>query len=253
MVKNWGAAGALIALILLTGFAARLDFLAPYHHCHGPNYCGNYSKNEGKTTDYMVPAFVLGKFLEEHNGAVSAVATGFIAVFTIVLAWRTGGLFKETAGLRDAANKQREDTLRSIAEASRAATAMEDVATHMEATARATMDSVRAAEEATRAAQDQVAIIRTSTVTTERAYVFCERIEAIWSAKHGTENVIKWTFTCVWRNSGKTPTQYGVANVNKWHAINAGDLPLDFPIRTTGRGKEYLLVRTRLCTRRPST
>jgi hypothetical protein len=35
--------------------------------------------------------------------------------FTAMLAWRTSGLFTETAGLRDAAEKQRTDSLRSIA------------------------------------------------------------------------------------------------------------------------------------------
>jgi hypothetical protein len=34
--------------------------------------------------------------------------------FTAVLAWKTSGLFVETAGLRDAADKQRDDTLRLI-------------------------------------------------------------------------------------------------------------------------------------------
>jgi hypothetical protein len=37
-----------------------------------------------------------------------------IAIFTIVLAVKTSGLFVETAGLREAAQQQREDSLRSI-------------------------------------------------------------------------------------------------------------------------------------------
>ncbi len=219
MIKNWGAATALVALIALTSFAVLLDLSTPYHHCQGPNYCDYASKNGVKSPDYIAPFRVFSEVLFRET--VNVVSTAVIAAFTIVLALRTGGLFKETAGLRDTANKQREDMIRSIAEATRAATAMEDVATHMEETARAT-------REAARAAQDQVAIIRTSTVTTERAYVFCERIEAIWTVKYGTEEVTKWAFTPIWRNSGKTPTQYGVSCVNKWHAVNAGDLPIDF-------------------------
>jgi hypothetical protein len=38
-----------------------------------------------------------------------------LVVFTAILAWRTSGLFVETAGLRDAADRQRTDSLRSIA------------------------------------------------------------------------------------------------------------------------------------------
>ncbi len=40
-----------------------------------------------------------------------------------MLAWRTGSLFKETAGLRETANKQREDTLQLIAATKDAANA----------------------------------------------------------------------------------------------------------------------------------
>jgi hypothetical protein len=51
-----------------------------------------------------------------------------IAIFTVVLGIKTAGLFRETAGLRDAADKQRIDTLRSIEAAEKAAKATERAA-----------------------------------------------------------------------------------------------------------------------------
>jgi hypothetical protein len=92
------------------------------------------------------------------------------------------------------------------------------------------------ADSATKSAhssEEQVRISRDALVTTERAYVFCESITAISTAKFGTEEVVKWTFFAVWKNSGKTPTKHAVSIVNKWHAVKAGDLPshfdFDFP------------------------
>jgi hypothetical protein len=102
-------------------------------------------------------------------------------------------------------------------------------------TARITADAARAAAtEAGRAADiaaEQVAITRSGVATTERAYVFCESITHVSTAKFGTEEVVKWVFFAVWKNSGKTPTRRGLSVVNKWHAVNKGDLPnrFDFP------------------------
>ena len=175
----------------------------------------------------MVGPLALGQFVDTHNGAVSAVATIVIAVFTVVLAWRTGGLFKETAGLREAAEKQREDMLASIAEAARAATATEGVATHMEASAKATNAAVKAAEDAAQAARDQVTIARNSTAITGRAYVFVSELRLFGSLSTVLRKLSNGTFTPIWRNSSKTPTQYGTTNVNKLH-VDAGGLPFDF-------------------------
>jgi hypothetical protein len=88
--------------------------------------------------------------------------------------------------------------------------------------------SADAAKKAAQAAVEQVDITRSGTATTERAYVFCEHIEAVGTGEYGTEEVTKWSFTCIWRNSGKTPTQYAVANVNSRYDPHAGELPFDF-------------------------
>jgi hypothetical protein len=114
MVKNWGAATAFLALVALVSVAAWLDVSAPYHHCHGAGECGQPSKDHHKPTDYMADPLAFGHFFDRHNGAVGAIATIMIAAFTILLANRTGGLFKETARLRAIAAEQQTDFLRSI-------------------------------------------------------------------------------------------------------------------------------------------
>jgi hypothetical protein len=67
-----------------------------------------------------------------------------IAIFTVVLAIKTSGLFRETAGLRDAAEKQRIDTLRSIEATERAANAAIKGARAAELNATALIDAERA-------------------------------------------------------------------------------------------------------------
>lgn len=88
--------------------------------------------------------------------------------------------------------------------------------------------SIGAAQSAARAAENQLALSRDAMVTTERAFVFCERVDAHWTAKKETEEITEWTFTIVWKNSGKTPTKRGRSNANSWIAIGVGDLPGDF-------------------------
>jgi hypothetical protein len=64
-----------------------------------------------------------GAFIEAHNGAISALASIVIALFTVTL-WRaTQGMLDATSGQSDAMDK-------SIKEAARAATAMDRVAFH---------------------------------------------------------------------------------------------------------------------------
>lgn len=88
--------------------------------------------------------------------------------------------------------------------------------------------AAKAATKAANAAVEQVAITRNGTATTERAYVFCERIESTPTFKPKTEEVVRWGFRYILKNSGKTPTQYAIMNVNQWHGIKIGDLPNDF-------------------------
>jgi hypothetical protein len=128
VIKSWGAFWALMALVALAAFGLRLDLSAPYHRCNGANECGEAPKNENKPTDYMAPSLAVGHFLDDHNGAVNALAAIVIAFFTVVLALRTGGLFKETAALRAVADQQAINMKESIAVANRSALAAERAA-----------------------------------------------------------------------------------------------------------------------------
>jgi hypothetical protein len=122
MIKNGGALWALFALIAIAGFGLRLDLAAPYHRHHGPDQRSQAPKNDNLPADYMAPALALGQFVDAHNGAVNALAAIVIAAFTIVLAVRTGGLFKETAALRAIASQQQTDMLRSVTATEKLAT-----------------------------------------------------------------------------------------------------------------------------------
>ena len=92
MGKNWGAATALFALLALISLAAWFDVSAPYRHCNGADGCNQTANNDNKPVDYMVPVRVFGAFLDTRRDAANAISTFVIAVFTVVLAWRTGGL-----------------------------------------------------------------------------------------------------------------------------------------------------------------
>jgi hypothetical protein len=104
-----------------------------------------------------------------------------LAVFTGVLAWKTAGLFRETAALRAAADQQANDMKASINEAKRSADAARD-------SAAATRASVELAE---RTAEHQL-----------RAYLGVASAKII-SSDGGTTFVIEVEIT----NSGQTPAR----------------------------------------------
>jgi hypothetical protein len=124
VVKNWGAACALVTLVCVAAFAFLLDLPAQYHRCdNSTNHCGQTAENHNQAADYMAPVLVVGKFFDDHAGAVGAVSSIFIAVFTIILAMTTRGLHLATRGLQDFAAEQAGDMKQSIAVA-RAANAI---------------------------------------------------------------------------------------------------------------------------------
>jgi len=92
----------------------------------------------------------------------------------------------------------------------------------------ATLEAAAAAIESATAARDQVQISREALITTERAFVFCERIEHLWHAKKATEEIIEWVFFPVWKNSGNTPTLRAMSCTNNWVGTDVGDLAADF-------------------------
>ena len=102
--------------------------------------------------------------------------------------------------------------------------------------------SIGAAQSAARAAEDQLALSRDALVTTERAFVFCERVDARWTARKETEEISGWTFVIIWKNSGKTPTKRARSNSNSWIAIDAGDLPGDFDFPDYDRESPNIMI-----------
>jgi hypothetical protein len=144
--------------------------------------------------------FIAHAAVEHPNEFTIAVATVFVAIFTAVLAIATIRLWNSTAALAKFAEEQAGDMKASIA----------------------------VARDSAQAAREQVALSRGALITTERAFVYCERINAHWTAHKETEEIIEWTFVPVWKNSGKTPTRRARSQINSWVGIEAGDLPADF-------------------------
>ena len=85
---------------------------------------------------------LFASFLARHETILNVLSTTVTAIFTVVLATSTVFLWKETKDLRDFAQLQSADMKDSIAEAARAATAMQDVATAVAINAQAANASV---------------------------------------------------------------------------------------------------------------
>jgi hypothetical protein len=119
MVKSWGAFWALVGLVSLVAFGLWLDLSSPGLHCqYRANHCGHASENKNKSADHVV---AIGRFLDKHAGAVSALTSVVIAAFTVALALTTRGLSQATRGLQDFAAVQADDMKQSLAIAARAA------------------------------------------------------------------------------------------------------------------------------------
>src|SRR5260221_8041689 len=129
-VKAWGPLFALLAILAasLTGMAVQ--------YTHQNNQSKPAKSENGHGSDRKIVAVAApepdnAKAKEKHNAEEGFKATDWLLVlFNALLAlytWRlyraTSGLFTETAGLRDAAEKQRIDSLRSIVASETAAKA----------------------------------------------------------------------------------------------------------------------------------
>jgi hypothetical protein len=132
---------------------------------------------------------------------------GLLALFTWRLYRATAGLFSETAGLRQAADQQRSDMLRSI----------------------------EATEKAAEATEKAAATARDALITTDRAFVFLEALDPspVYGRRgspasgHSGWEVRKFVVRPRWRNNGNTPTKDMTVMVN-WTTL-VGELPDDFP------------------------
>jgi hypothetical protein len=95
-----------------------------------------------KTGNVRKRVALFAAFLADNDRVLNVLSTTLTAIFTIVLATSTVLLWKETKDLRDLAQEQGADMKASIAEAARAAVAMQDVATAVGASAKASSDSL---------------------------------------------------------------------------------------------------------------
>jgi uncharacterized protein (UPF0333 family) len=130
-----------------------------------------------------------------------------VAFYTLVLDVLTGALAVSTFGLWVVTvvgiRNQSRDTRRSLAVSRRA---------------------VAAATDAANAARDQVEQSQSALVTTERSFVV---LDPFLHKKEVVEGQDGWSFRCVWRNVGKTPTKYMRTNFNRQWRVCAGTLPFD--------------------------
>ncbi len=139
------------------------------------------------------------QFLDQHNGAISAFSAVFIAIFTVVLAWKTSGLYEATRGLQTFAKIQSEDMKSSIDQARRAATAMEIAAQSSEGSLEVAKSSLR---------------------DTERAFVYLKKFNMqldrpLQPATYGGQvlgPVHSLSLAPIWANSGKTPARRLLCN-----------------------------------------
>lgn len=149
------------------------------------------------------------KFLSANERIFNVLSTTVTAIFTVVLATSTVFLWKETKDLRNFAQEQGEDMKASIAEAARAATAMQNVATAVAASAKVSEDSL--------------ALYKDANVRQIRAYLtlgFGSVIEQ--NAATGYRYEVRMTL----QNVGITPA-YNVA-INTHVAVLPWPLPDDF-------------------------
>lgn len=144
------------------------------------------------------------KELTEEYGNVSERNVSF---YTLILDVLTGALAVSTFGLWvvtvGGIRNQSRDTRRSLAVSRRA---------------------VSAATAAAKAARDQVEQSQSALVTTERSFVV---LDPFLHKKEVVDGQDGWSFRCVWRNVGKTPTKYMKTNFNRQWRVLAGTLPFD--------------------------
>jgi hypothetical protein len=137
LIGNWGAAWALAGLvgIIAIGFL----FSDTEHHNNNHTYSES-AHNQATINDKFTASFIaVGKWAAANRETIEAVtAIGSVifslalVFFTGVLAAKTSGLYQATVGLRDVANQQRSDMLRSIAATEKAAAAAEMAMTDLE-------------------------------------------------------------------------------------------------------------------------
>jgi hypothetical protein len=143
MIKNKGAAFVVLILVI---FAIAAPWFRWSEFNRGDNRNSHFKAEV--TSHYNISDIVTvggteivafsrrtDKFFRRHNESISAFSSIFLALFTGLLFWKTWGLHQATRGLQDLAASQGDEMKKSIAEAARAASAMEGVADGIKETA----------------------------------------------------------------------------------------------------------------------
>lgn len=112
----------IVVFLCLLGFVGYMISDAEQTSQGKPSYKHQATERHGNDKNYaaydvsLVTVGQIGKFLDEHNGAITALSGIAVAVFTGTLWWVTKGMAK-------LAEREREDTVRSIEAAERSAAA----------------------------------------------------------------------------------------------------------------------------------
>jgi len=115
-------------------------FSVPQHHQHTQNDSGRGANKENPAADGMSFPFRVGKFLDDHNGAINAIATVAIAGLTIALVIFNRSLvrlvLRQTEDARQVSERQASETKDQLAITKQAADAAEGSAIAAEKQAR---------------------------------------------------------------------------------------------------------------------
>ena len=124
-----------VVVVLIVSFLLMRQS-SSYQKCYSEYYKQHQTQADKKHLpgNYVIlgNAVCSVRFVDRHEGSVTALVTIVIAYFTFLLWWSTHRLWQSTEKLWEASKDQSKDMKDSIAEAVRSANAMERVATSME-------------------------------------------------------------------------------------------------------------------------
>ena len=221
-----------ISLFCVFALAGLFVLLSPnFQQCIEANNSGHSSDKY----DYISPHFVGvawwcgGIFAKENGEAITALGTLAIAAFTIVLAYSTMRLWRETERLAKGADDQSQKMVQAIMATNAVADRTGEVAAQTACVAVEMSGAAEAMQEVARQTEDLGTVQFESMKRQLRAFVFLEDFDVSKSTLHrggGMHFFTRLTIRPRWRNSGDTPTRNLIIWVNS--KVVPGDLPDDF-------------------------
>jgi hypothetical protein len=205
MLKFWKHHWGWVFFLVLFGTVVWFVISTPsFQDCVCNSYNSHSSESFKEEIAFLYVMFrdymgCVGWFLDSHQGTITALATVALVIITGFLVRFTKNLWVATLGMLQASNAQSAAMERSIKEAARAATAMENVAESIAISAQAASDNVAT----TRGIATNQRLVTNLQL---RAYVFAVGIAPEFYLIAGT-NFYGWTIRPQWQNSGATPTK----------------------------------------------